>query len=375
MNCKRVYISTRATNKIITETFSKIQTETGGILLGTIHEGIWHVIESIDPGPRSIFTPSYFEYDTDYVNHLAKVVSREYRTELRLLGLWHRHPGSFDSFSSTDDQTNTAFSKLSPFGAISGIVNLDPKFRMTMYHVANSPLHYKKVGLDYGDRFIPDELNALKHSNAKLIPIYNEEYQDEYNESANKLTWGTLTKAFKNFFTEPNIDSPRRNESSSQKRSNRGFQQESQERNREREQIRIPKERYENERDREQPQHSNEPLREYSPPSFAPQSGQQFDSNDERLLDILVDEEILIKESDIDKVYVYNRNAERYYMVYEFLPKIPPYQSRYPKLYFSITLDPDHLVFLDDRNKPFPYRSGIFKDYIVSKIKNIPFNG
>lgn len=375
MDCKRVYISTRATNKIITETFSKIQTETGGILLGTIRQGIWHVIESIDPGPNSIFSPSYFEYDTDYVNHLAKVVSREYRTELRLLGFWHRHPGSFDSFSSTDDQTNTAFSKLSPFGAISGIVNIDPKFRMTMYHVNNSPLQYRKVGLDYGDRFIPDELNALKHNNAKLIPIYNEEYQDEYNESANKTTWGIFKKAFKDWFTEPTYEkgfAPPKGEKSHQE-SSRGLPHER--RGREREDIRIPQERQEREHESEQYQQTNNPIKGYSPPSVFPNENQQFDSNDERLLDILVDEEILIKDSDIDKTYVYNRNAERYYMVYEFIPKKPPFQSRYPKLYFSITLDPNNLVFLDDRNRPFPYRLGIFKDYILSKIKNYSFNG
>jgi hypothetical protein len=70
--------------------------------------------------------------NTPYVNNLAKALAIQYDVPLTLLGLWHRHPGSFDKFSSTDDGTNTLYAQLSRNGAISGLVNMDPHFRFTM---------------------------------------------------------------------------------------------------------------------------------------------------------------------------------------------------------------------------------------------------
>ena len=121
-DCSKIIFSNRAYNSIVSETYDKIKTETGGILLGRIINDIWYVVEVIDPGPNSIFTVTYFEYDTPYVNHLAKAISKQYKIELAVLGLWHRHPGSMDTFSSTDDGTNSDFSRLHPNGAISGLV-------------------------------------------------------------------------------------------------------------------------------------------------------------------------------------------------------------------------------------------------------------
>jgi integrative and conjugative element protein (TIGR02256 family) len=159
---KKIIFSDRAINAIKTETFDKIKTETGGILLGIKDEQKWYVIESIDPGPNSIFSVSYFEYDTDYVNHLAKVISKQYKNELCVLGLWHRHPGSLDSFSSTDDETNKTFSKISKSGIISGIVNLDKDFRLTLYHVPHN-IKYNKVDFDFDNSSIPKSYFIYKN--------------------------------------------------------------------------------------------------------------------------------------------------------------------------------------------------------------------
>jgi hypothetical protein len=147
----------------MTETFKKDPLETGGILLGHILDnGIWIVMEVLPPGWRSTFQYAYFEYDEQFVNYVAQNESKKYEQELQLLGLWHRHPGSMDTFSGTDDGTNRTFAELSPQGAISGLVNIDPRFRLTMYHCSN-PLRYTKIEVEVGNDLIPKEYFKWKY--------------------------------------------------------------------------------------------------------------------------------------------------------------------------------------------------------------------
>lgn len=163
-HCLCVVFTERAYNMIIGESFKKEPLETGGILLGHIlNNGIWLVMEVLPPGPKSIFERAYFEYDTPFVNYLAQSTAAQYNLELSLLGLWHRHPGSFDQFSSTDDKTNTTFAKLNKEGAISGLVNIDPNFRLTMYHVHPQQYYYTQVEIAVGDEMIPEKYFELKY--------------------------------------------------------------------------------------------------------------------------------------------------------------------------------------------------------------------
>jgi len=163
----QVIFSNRAYMAILAETIEKIKTETGGIFLGCYEKGNWYVIEAIDPGPKSVFQVAYFEYDQKYTEHLINKIARMYQAKLTLIGLWHRHPGSFDEFSTTDDGTNSDYAKLSPNGAISVLVNIDPKFRMTPYHVA-CPLKYSKIICKVGDDLIPEHLLQLKEVDQSL---------------------------------------------------------------------------------------------------------------------------------------------------------------------------------------------------------------
>ena len=157
----KVVFSTRAFAAILAETTEKIKTETGGLFLGKYKDGIWYVVEAIDPGPKSVFEIAYFEYDKEYTQHLIRKIANLYDSKLELIGLWHRHPGSFDIFSSTDDETNAKYAKLNEHGAISGLVNINPDFRLTMYHV-DRPCRYSKIQYEVGDELFPAELLALK---------------------------------------------------------------------------------------------------------------------------------------------------------------------------------------------------------------------
>ena len=158
---KTLIFSDRAMTALKVETLEKIQTETGGVFLGYRKGSIWYVIETVDPGPSSIFQAAYFEYDQDYINHLINKISRLYDEQLDLIGLWHRHPGSFDKFSSTDDLTNSKYAELSKDGAVSLLVNIDPAFRITPYHVT-LPLSYEKIEYRVGDELIPPSILLLK---------------------------------------------------------------------------------------------------------------------------------------------------------------------------------------------------------------------
>lgn len=180
--CQMIVFSNKAYNAIIRESFDKDPVETGGILLGhVLDNGMWIVMEVLPPGIHCIFERAYFEYDDAFVNYLAQSVANQYKIPLELLGLWHRHPGSMDFFSATDDQTNTTFAAQNSYGVISGLVNLDPKFRLTMYHLgrATAPIsdarpRYEKIPIEVGDDIIPEDYFELRYydgDESKLHPV------------------------------------------------------------------------------------------------------------------------------------------------------------------------------------------------------------
>lgn len=155
---------------MIRESFAKHPVETGGILLGYILDnGLWVVMEMIPPGINGVFETAYFEYDQDFVNYLGTSVANQYKEPLQVLGLWHRHPGSMDYFSSTDDGTNSEFASKNPYGVISGLVNIDPSFRLTMYHLDHNNgvrprnIAYSTVDVEVGDDLIPEKFFALRY--------------------------------------------------------------------------------------------------------------------------------------------------------------------------------------------------------------------
>ena len=183
-NCQAVVFSNRAYNAIVDESFRMNPVETGGILLGHILDnGCWIVMEVIPPGINCIHEISYFEYDEAFVNYLANSVATKYAKKLDVLGLWHRHPGSMDVFSGTDDGTNLTFARMNPNGAISGLVNIDPVFRFTLRHVT-APLHYEIVDFEVGDDLIPEEFFELRQYPAKgLHPEVGSQAIDEKKNS------------------------------------------------------------------------------------------------------------------------------------------------------------------------------------------------
>lgn len=171
MNTQYVVFAPKAFNAIVTETLDKHPVETGGIFLGYItNTGVWVVVETIPPGINTINRSAYFEYDTNFVNYMANVVANQYQKQISVLGLWHRHPSSFDQFSHTDDETNRKFATGTPCGAISGLVNCDPQLRLTMYHV-DKDVNYTQIDWIVDDgSIIPEEYLKLRYETADNLP-------------------------------------------------------------------------------------------------------------------------------------------------------------------------------------------------------------
>lgn len=152
---KKVVFSKRAYLSVLAETYEHISTETGAILLGHRVANTWYVAESVEPGPKSMFTPTRFEYDEQYVTYRANKLSRLYKRSLKLLGLWHRHPGTMKEFSSTDDVTNKTYAdKLG--GAVSGLVTLGCGFELTMYYVPSN-CEYEQIEWTVNDALFPKD--------------------------------------------------------------------------------------------------------------------------------------------------------------------------------------------------------------------------
>ena len=164
--CKKIVFSDRAFAQIYTETQARITTETGGLMLGHFHQGVWYVIETCDPGWNGVFQVAYHEGDERYENHVAAILSRLYKHPLVFLGMWHRHPSSLDTFSGTDDITNWRYvDRCTGPGCISGLINYDPDFRMTFYfceQAPNSSMYYTRVDVEVGDdKFVMPEMLAM----------------------------------------------------------------------------------------------------------------------------------------------------------------------------------------------------------------------
>ena len=159
----RVVFSDSAFKAVVSEAAEKTNVETGGVFLGCYENETWYVIETIEPGLKAIFQEAYFEYDSEYIAEKINETARMYQSELTLIGLWHKHPGCFNEFTSTDDNTNSEYAKLSNYGAISILVNTVPGFRMTPYHVT-WPLKYSKIEYKVGDEFIPQRLLKICQS-------------------------------------------------------------------------------------------------------------------------------------------------------------------------------------------------------------------
>lgn len=156
--CSEVILSKKAFAKIVSDTFSYENDETGGVLIGLICNGKWFVTDVIDAGLNgsTVHTPTYFVYDEKYINHRMEKERLIYKYPRYALGIFHRHPGHLDTFSLPDENTMKDHCLISQHGILSMLVNMDPEFRMTFYYASKEDELFQ-VKYHIGDDLIPDE--------------------------------------------------------------------------------------------------------------------------------------------------------------------------------------------------------------------------
>lgn len=152
--CRKIIISDRAYISVIAEALSRDPDETGGILLGIVDGDTWYVVEATDPGLSTFHNRVHHEMDEKYHNHIYPVISRLYEKDLCLLGLWHRHPGTLNTFSGDDNRTNTSYSEAIGNGTLSFLLNFVPDAQLTCYYLDDKGTgSYYKPEVRIGDKY------------------------------------------------------------------------------------------------------------------------------------------------------------------------------------------------------------------------------
>lgn len=180
--CKRVVISSRAYLSINAEAASRDPLETGGVLLGQYDsDGTWYVVEATDPGLDTYHSTVHNEMDDRYYNHLYPVLSRLYKHDLYLVGLWHRHPGAMDHFSSDDNRTNSKFAEAINNGTLSFLLNVDHKERLTCYYLDDKGTgEYHRLPVYIGDKYFK-HTEYLDLASSTSVWKEKERLQEEIN--------------------------------------------------------------------------------------------------------------------------------------------------------------------------------------------------
>ena len=101
-----------------------------------------------------------------------------------------------DYFSSTDDGTNKTFASQNPNGAISGLVNVDPKLRMTMYYIRHNDTgigrpNYLTVDVEVGSDLIPEEYFEMQYyggENDELHPFAPRRNNQQHSNARQRVT-------------------------------------------------------------------------------------------------------------------------------------------------------------------------------------------
>ena len=131
--CKEVIMGSRAYATLIAEAYANGENETGGVFLGHVENGICYIVESTLPGYQALHERGLFKMNERFVNYVYRGQVRIFRKEPRLLGLWHRHPESFNRFSGHDDIMNRKFAMAVGGGTLSFLLNFVPGPVITPY--------------------------------------------------------------------------------------------------------------------------------------------------------------------------------------------------------------------------------------------------
>lgn len=173
-NDYQIFFTTKAYVQLLTEIEDYPYVETGGVLVGQRINNTFYVFETVDPGFKADRQRAEFSRHYEYTEHLAYKVAKQYEGKTTVIGYYHRHPGSYDHFSGGDDVSNLEFAKTFN-GVISGLVNIDPNFRLSFYYISPEGYQSKAISYQVDDKFF-EGIMYLKNHNDLIKKIqFNEQ--------------------------------------------------------------------------------------------------------------------------------------------------------------------------------------------------------
>lgn len=172
-NCTEVIFSQRACNSILSESIYRKPNETAGILLGTVLDSNWYVIEAMDVGLDHILSANAPSYDIPYINHLLALLSRQYLFEVKILGYWGSISKGCADFSSIDKSAILSIDKTDDKGGITCLINMDTTISLTVYYKGFS-LKSEKVNYKIRDHLLPKKVLKYKYEEEIRILNFNQ---------------------------------------------------------------------------------------------------------------------------------------------------------------------------------------------------------
>ena len=186
----QIYFTTKAYVQLLTEIADYPYVETGGVLVGQRRGNTFYVFETVDPGFKADRQRAEFSRHYEYTEHLAYKVANQYEGKTTVVGYYHRHPGSYDHFSGGDDISNLEFAQTFN-GVISGLVNIDPEFRLAFYYISPEGRQSKAISYKVDDKAF-EGIMILKNSKQLIDNIIRQE--NKFTISQKKLDSTLNTK-------------------------------------------------------------------------------------------------------------------------------------------------------------------------------------
>lgn len=194
-HCTGVVLSPLAWALMISQSYLNNPNETGGALLGYRDGTTVHVTVALPSGPRSQASPVMLKYNEEFQNYVFGVITELMGEKGGLLGIWHKHPASFDRFSGVDAVAHEQFGKVLNGEVLSLLVNLDgPEGapRVTGYFVDTKEMVYHLIPVlipvtveeTAGQLLIPAEEIIRKYT-ARPAQPKQQEGEKEHHEKDN----------------------------------------------------------------------------------------------------------------------------------------------------------------------------------------------
>lgn len=150
------------------ESLNSIDWESGGLMAGTMKKDHC-VIKATRPSPSAVRTSASYTNDGKYDSEILKKLIAEYNGRIKLVGYWHKHPGSMSNPSTTDLKTARRFA-----APLRESGDNRPLFFVISNVVGNDVLLYGYY-LNDRDEFVPVDMEIVDDNCEEVIDALKKE--------------------------------------------------------------------------------------------------------------------------------------------------------------------------------------------------------